>query len=319
MNTIVPTEKARQIESLAHAALDASGALKGFKSQMVAYKFGEMPSGDMFIVSESSAKMRIPTADDLLLVMTQKTMGKIESEHELSPAFIARLPELIQGHVLAMESLTYPNSVVLVLDARDHSGNDVLAAVHLKVSKNIAEVNEVASLYGKEQLAYMLENTVAAGKRVYVNEKTGDWVSRAGVPFPERTFNHLQNLLYQRESLPDGYIWKTWDAEPGKSLYAPDGTLIVEHSFGTHEYRDALHGGRWRHCEEDLPLFAHLAWEHHDAKSEEEPDTEGRKLPVAPTAAKMAKPDLSRDEAFMRKAAAGTARNARDASRKAVI
>lgn len=193
-------KRTKELRALAHAAVSASGELATFREQMTRYLFGEMPSGDMFIVAASSQGIDIPMATDAPLVMSQTTMRKVENDHELTPSFVANLPEMIKEHVLALESLTYPNSVVIVLDAEDVNEQPVLVAVHLGLRKDVVTVDEITSMYGKREIAFLVENTYEAKKRVFVNERTGEWISRTGVPFPERIQQRLQNQLYQQRA-----------------------------------------------------------------------------------------------------------------------
>ena len=193
------SQKIDAIRALAHGAYDERGELRPLRDQIGSYFMKDMPTSDMFVVAESSSELGIPNGLDAPLMMTQNTFNKITEVHEIEPSLVADIAHQIQVHVLAMESITRPNSTVLVLDAKDKDGKDIIAAVHCRVKKDIAEIDEIASVYGKEHLAFLIENTEAAGKKIFVNERTGDWVSRTGLPLPERTFNHLSKLLYDFE------------------------------------------------------------------------------------------------------------------------
>ena len=87
-----------------------------------------------------------------------------------------------------MESFSIKNALLVFADAKDIHGNEILVALHVEKSRGQRTheivVDEVASVYGKENLSYFLENTAKAGRSIYVNEKTKSWLVRTGVPFP---------------------------------------------------------------------------------------------------------------------------------------
>ncbi len=69
------------------------------------------------------------------------------------------------------------------------------ASQQMKKEYQNLELNEIASIYGKKNLAYLIENTFAAGKKIFVNERTGNWLQLAGLPLPELVTNYLSNEI----------------------------------------------------------------------------------------------------------------------------
>ena len=181
------------ILALAHGALDENDNVLSLREQIQHYLYGEMSSGDMFIVTPDSSSLGIPRTENSILAMSQSTFKKVEIEHDISPRFLENLPEYITNHVLAMDSLTRPNSLLLVLDELDKNENDILVVIHLHVEKDCFVIDQIPTIYGKEDLCYLLENTYAAGLDFYPNEKTADWLSHTRLSLPEGLTNWLLN------------------------------------------------------------------------------------------------------------------------------
>ena len=179
------------IRALSSSAVGPDGSLRPFAEQVRDYAFGAMPSGDQFLVSPSTHGLGLTMVSDLPLLMRQRTMRKVQADHDISLDEITRLPEWIRGNVLAMESITEENALVVVADATDVHGNDIIVALHLDLNRQGIDINEVASAYGKRNISYLIENTVDLGKNVYANERTGDWLLHSGLPLPEQTASRL--------------------------------------------------------------------------------------------------------------------------------
>ena len=185
--------KDRSIETLAPHLVLADGSPIPFEEQVAAYAYGEMPTGDMFVVSTNAAEAGVPEAGALPILMKQKTMRKVQADHEITLAKIEKLPIWLEEHPLAMESITEENGLVVVADAHDKRGNDIIVAMHLGVERQRVEIDEIASVYGKRNLAYLIENTASLGKGIYANERTGDWILRTGLQLPEQIANRLRH------------------------------------------------------------------------------------------------------------------------------
>lgn len=184
------TVRVDDIRALSSSAVGPDGSLRPFAEQVRDYAFGTMPSGDQFLVSPSTHGLGLTMVSDLPLLMRQRTMRKVQADHDISLDEITRLPEWIRGNVLAMESITEENALV-VADATDVHGNDIIVALHLDLNRQGIDINEVASTYGKRNISYLIENTVDLGKNVYANERTGDWLLHSGLPLPEQTASRL--------------------------------------------------------------------------------------------------------------------------------
>lgn len=85
--------------------------------------------------------------------MRQSTLKKVQIDHALDLHVVATLPTLLENHPLAMESITRSQCLVVVTEATDAEGREVVVAPHLDKEARDIQVNEVASMYGKRDLA----------------------------------------------------------------------------------------------------------------------------------------------------------------------
>lgn len=181
------------LKRISPGSFDDNGRIIPFRKQLESFAFGKMPSGNMLVVAESlkAAGITEMIGNDAPLLMRQRTLRKIQAEHEISLEKLMDLPSWLKEHPLMLESITEKDSIVVVADAVDKAGNPIIVAIHLENTARGFLLNDAASVYGKRNLAYLIENTYDLNKRVYVNERTGGWIRRTGLPLPERIANRL--------------------------------------------------------------------------------------------------------------------------------
>lgn len=176
------------LRRLARSAFAPDGSLRPFDEQVRDYAFGELPESEVLIVSSSTKGFDLPIATDEPLVLSQRNLKKIQFEHDITLKELSNLPKWLEQHPLALESLTMRDALAVFADAQDVHGNEILIALHVARERGQRAyeivVDEIASVYGKENLDYLIENTARAGKNIYVNENTKSWFVRTGVPFP---------------------------------------------------------------------------------------------------------------------------------------
>ena len=176
------------LRRLARSAFAPDGSLRPFDEQVRDYAFGELPESEVLIVSSSTKGFDLPIATDEPLVLSQHNLKKIQFEHDITLKELSNLPKWLEQHPLALESLTMRDALAVFADAQDVHGNEILIALHVARERGQRAyeivVDEIASVYGKENLDYLIENTARAGKNIYVNENTKSWFVRTGVPFP---------------------------------------------------------------------------------------------------------------------------------------
>jgi len=177
----------------AKSSLQEDGTVQPLSEQLTRYENWNFPSGELFVVASSAKDLGLPKVSDAPLVMTHKTIEKIKAKHELSLEEVKVLDELLELSPLAMDSLKRSDALVVVADSLDRDNNHILIALHIEKEKGKFVVDEVTSMYGKEEFNWMLENVATAqNTQFYVNERTGDWLARHKPSLALPVYNLLQ-------------------------------------------------------------------------------------------------------------------------------
>ncbi|HDL7373460.1 TPA: hypothetical protein PXN19_004360, partial [Yersinia enterocolitica] len=122
-------------------------------------------------------------------------------DHAVRLEDMKRLPELISDPVAVMRSATEKDALVSLVEAHDVNGNPVIAAIHLNgKGAGFAEVNKIASVYGKDNRAALqkqLDNDL-----LYLDkEKATKWLHATGLQLPgANTFSgSSKNILSKQD------------------------------------------------------------------------------------------------------------------------
>lgn len=225
-------------------------------------------------MAQSCHQAGLTEVSDMPLMMKQRTLRKIAYDHEISLGQLRDLPNWIRDHPLALDSLTDEGSIVVVADARDKDGLPIVIAVRIEREYEAMVVDEVTSVYGKRNLAYLVENTVNAGLGVYANDRTERWLSSMRLPLPQSIATHLAGIIrghdleinarqgasaevlawspHQGEPKPDWVVSfrdDVWNPEEGRTfgvivdsgqeLFVHPGEVLVREPFGWYEVKTA--------------------------------------------------------------------------------
>lgn len=144
-------------------------------------------------IGDTPAVLRALGAPNREMVMpgyvVQKATRPELRDHHVSVETMAELPHLLADPVAVMTSKTEPDALVVLIQAKDRNGAPVVVAVHMHAKGVFAEVNKIASVYGKENLN-ALQRQLDRGL-LYINkEKAADWLHSARLQLPaENTIN----------------------------------------------------------------------------------------------------------------------------------
>ncbi|EKN3595741.1 TPA: LPD38 domain-containing protein [Yersinia enterocolitica] len=123
-------------------------------------------------------------------------------DHAVRLEDMKRLPELISDPVAVMRSATEKDALVSLVEAHDANGNPVIAAIHLNgKGAGFAEVNKIASVYGKDNRAALqkqLDNDL-----LYLDkEKAAKWLHATGLQLPgANTFSSLNKNILSKQDI----------------------------------------------------------------------------------------------------------------------
>lgn len=131
------------------------------------------------------------------------------ANHDVSMKTMQRLPELLTDPLMVFNSRTQTDALVALLDAKDMSGRQIVAALHLNQAEARYEIHRVASVYGKDGVAGFVRSDLSAGRLRYLNKAKGhEWLQSVGLQLPgeEAARGPAQKVVTDRDlvnSAPD--------------------------------------------------------------------------------------------------------------------
>jgi len=169
---------------------EESGTIDTFDKQLIRLMSGVYDTTYPMIVSaETSCISYITSVDkDLPLLMNVSTVIKIKDKHAIGYEFVSNCEKMLRESVLAFESLTQSNSIVVLLDEFDqNNGNPIIAVCRNGKDMGLGSVlvNEITSIYDKERFANFLVRSYEEGKTFYKNKKTGLYFTPSKLQLPE--------------------------------------------------------------------------------------------------------------------------------------
>lgn len=195
------TKDISRIKRIAADALNPDGSIKPFAQQIEEYALSvgddERHESFQFLLPHTAKDYSLPIEGSDYIVLKRSDLRKIVEDHDITLSEIRDLDEWMQAHPLVMESLSVPNALVVFADARDIHGNEIIMSLHLGIETGQKSyelfVDRITSVYGKNSASNLIANTACAGKKLFVNEKTKDWLLRTGVQFPALAANPVYN------------------------------------------------------------------------------------------------------------------------------
>lgn len=138
-------------------------------------------------------------AQNLPILMTAKHLRNIVAEsgedtsanyHGLEIDIVKQLPELLADPLIVMDSMTKPDSVVVITSAVDKNNRPILGAIKFdgfgRQDGKIIEANILASVYGKDNFENFIRRNVEAENVLYWSkEKSQDLSVNPGFQLPD--------------------------------------------------------------------------------------------------------------------------------------
>jgi len=116
------------------------------------------------------------------------TVIKIKDKHDIGYEFVSNCEKMLRESVLAFESLTQPESIIILLDEFEvNSGNPIIAICRKDKDMGIGGIliNEITSIYDKERFVNFLLRSYECNKTFYKNKKTEQYFTPDRLQLPE--------------------------------------------------------------------------------------------------------------------------------------
>lgn len=164
---------------------------ESFQEQLERYYQGMMSSIEIISLGETPQPLIELGAEKVPLVMKQSTLNKCirekrgsRSAHHLERTLIEKLPNIVKEPVLIVEEKDR-NSFALLSDVQDKDGNNLLIAIRIGGNLYGKKVNEVKSVYGKENLKSYLQKHEQQDIHVIDTEKAKQLPLNIGLQLPQ--------------------------------------------------------------------------------------------------------------------------------------
>ncbi len=165
--------------------LSISNDSKSFAKQLDDYVEGKLHRLEVLTVSSTPDVLTALGAEQLPVVVTQSTLHKIMrgGKRTLPVDLIKQLPEKIADPIMVFDSKTQPDALLVMTELK-HEGKTIVAAIHLSKETGRYVVNNMASVYGKDNKNIFAE-WIRDGYLRYMNKKKSrEWSVTSGLQLP---------------------------------------------------------------------------------------------------------------------------------------
>lgn len=224
-------------------ALEKNG---DFSTQVDKYIKGELPSGDLLYLGNTSKTLqKLGLKNEPLILKQSKLKSMLEYSnnndrlHGLPAETIKKIPEAINNPLNILKSSTHDNSIVVITDLADSSSRPIIASIEIDYNGQIGDIdflsNRLTSAYGKNNYDRFMQTEIAKGNLLYDIDEgilkelpaTGLQLSKGISSFDESS-SFINNSIPQNEnSVKDNTITNNYmqNAENNSdSLKAPVNT-----------------------------------------------------------------------------------------------
>lgn len=164
---------------------EEEGTIDSFEKQLLNLSGGIFDMTKPLIVAADSNSINyFEPNPDKPITMRVNTGLKIREKHEIGYAFVGQCLDLLKGSVLAFDSLTQDNSVVVLLDAFNADNDPYIAICRMDRLIHMVEVNAITSVYDKQNFEKFIRRTYDADKKFYKNKKTEQYIKSQRLQLP---------------------------------------------------------------------------------------------------------------------------------------
>lgn len=118
------------------------------------------------------------------IVITPKILVKIPRDHDLPKAIIKKLPRELADPVMIFDSMSEPDSIVVITNRVDKTGSPIMSAVFINKSGEADASHSIKSVYGRNDIEDF-RRWIEKGNLRYINEKkSAVWLRHVGLQLP---------------------------------------------------------------------------------------------------------------------------------------
>jgi len=150
-----------------------------FNEEIEKYFRGELDKYHVFSMGNPGSILKISGFPDIPIHLLQGTISNKTDKHNLQKETLIDLPLAINDPIFAMESLTHPQTRLVVFTELYHPEGNVLLAAEINTKHNNININKVISVYGKDNddvMNWLIDHQDDEKFRYLNNEKSLTWL-----------------------------------------------------------------------------------------------------------------------------------------------
>ena len=204
-------------KNIFHATPDDISA---YITQINAWKEGKLKPTDFVKVGKPGTILKALNVSDTEIIIEQSTLGKVTSPetkkingskgHDIPLGIIKSIPNYLNDPLMVLKSRTQKDALVIFTNVCDRKKKSILIAIHLDKQKNRIIVNEIASVYGKDNAVSFVEENIKEGNLLYLDKKRSlKWGTRRGLQLStlvHPSSGYINNVLCNEDIVNGKYF-----------------------------------------------------------------------------------------------------------------
>ncbi len=147
-------------------------------------------------------------------------------KHDVSMKTIEALPEILANPVMILDSSTEANSIVILSEYKDASNRPVLIALHMNKQGKHFNINDITSIYGKDDAKFFSKEWKKGNGRYINKENLRAWAQSVGVQFSEEAFPSSRGNYITEKDLINSEAVKFSKRQPASDFEVADETPL---------------------------------------------------------------------------------------------
>lgn len=185
------------------------GTIDTFDKQLIQLMSGVFDTSFPLVIAEDSVALNYidEFAIDNPLVMNVTTVIKLKDKHDIGYEFVSNCEEYLKQSVLAFDSLRHDTSKIILLDQSDDDGCPMIAICRENKTYGRGGIllNEITSIYDRNNLISLIIRSYDQDKRFYKNEKTEQYLRSIGSQLPKNV-RYALSSKYNKSSFTKSQV-----------------------------------------------------------------------------------------------------------------
>ena len=181
-------DKIKELQRINKNIIDQNGQLLSFDKQLIQLMSGVFDTRYPLVIAPNTRSLSY--INDLnpnnCLVMNSSTVIKLREKHDLGFEFVSNCERYLQESLLAFESYKHETSKVILLREVDDDGFPMVAIC--RQDKSVGRmifINEITSIYDKQNLSRLISATYEMDKMFFKNKKIEQYIRSIGLQLPQ--------------------------------------------------------------------------------------------------------------------------------------